>query len=136
MRTIIVTEFVTADGIAEAPGGGDHPHAGWTFREVTLDEAAYDIKSREQAVAGALLLGRVTYGEFAPVWPTMDDFARYNDLDKYVVSTTLAQTDPGWGPATILRGLDEVARLVGHAAYSNGVTLSVLDVVRDDPAPG
>lgn len=112
MRTLIVTEFITADGVIDSPGGGDHPHAGWTFKEVPFVEAAYEIKGTEQQEAGALLLGRVSYQEFAPVWPSMvDEFALYNAMPKYVVSRTLTETDPGWNPTTILRSLDEVAEL-------------------------
>ncbi len=112
MRTLIVTEFISLDGIVDSPGGGEHPRAGWTFKEVEFEPAAYDIKGREQDEAGALLLGRVSYQEFAPVWPGMtEDFAGYNAMPKYVVSTTLTQTDPGWQPTTILRSIDDVARL-------------------------
>lgn len=111
MRTLIVTEFMSIDGVIDSPGGGDHPRAGWTFREVPFDPAAYEIKGREQLGAGAMLLGRVSYEEFAPIWPTMDDFAHYNALPKHVVSTTLGETVPGWGPTSILRSLDEVAAL-------------------------
>lgn len=110
MRPVIVTAFITADGAMEAPGGGDHRNGGWTFKNVEFDEAAYEIKGREQTEATALLLGRRTYEEFAPVWPTMDDFAEYNAMPRYVVSTTLEQDDPGW-PATILRSVDDVAAL-------------------------
>lgn len=110
MRTLIVTAFVSADGVMEAPGGGDHRSAGWTFNSVEFDPAAYEIKGREQEETAALLLGRRTYEEFAPVWPTMDEFAEYNAMPRYVVSTTLAADDPRW-PATILRSVDEVAAL-------------------------
>src|SRR5690606_16809496 len=58
----------------------------------------------------ALLLGRRTYQEFAPVWPTMEEFAGYNAMPRYVVSTTLTESDPRW-PATVLRSLDDVAAL-------------------------
>jgi dihydrofolate reductase len=111
MRSLIVTEFMSLDGVVDSPGGGDHPHAGWTFRQVAFDEAAYELKGTEQLEAGALLLGRVSYQEFAPIWPSMDDFAEYNAMPKYVVSTTLTETDPGWTPTTILSSLDEVAAL-------------------------
>lgn len=109
MRTLIVTEFITLDGIVDSPGGGDHPRAGWTFTEVPHVEEVYEIKGREQDEAGAMLLGRVSYDEFAPVWPTMDEFAVYNAMPKYVVSSTL--TDPEWNNTTVLRSLDEVAEL-------------------------
>jgi dihydrofolate reductase len=110
MRTLIVTAFVSTDGVMEAPGGGDHRSAGWTFNSVEFDPAAYEIKGREQEETAALLLGRRTYQEFAPVWPTMDEFAEYNAMPRYVVSTTLAADDPRW-PATVLRSVDEVAVL-------------------------
>lgn len=111
MRTLIVTAFVSADGVMEAPGGGDdYRNAGWTFKDIEFDPEAYEIKAREQDEATALLLGRRTYEEFAPVWPTMDDFAGYNAMPRYVVSSTLTDGDPGW-PATVLKSLDEVAAL-------------------------
>jgi len=110
MRNLIVTAFVSADGVMEAPGGGDYRNAGWTFKDVEFDPAAYEIKGREQQETTALLFGRQTYEEFAPVWPTMEEFAEYNAMPRYVVSTTLAADDPGW-PATVLRSLDEVAAL-------------------------
>jgi dihydrofolate reductase len=102
MRPVIVTAFVSADGVMEDPQ--------WTFDAVEYDEAAYEIKGREQEEASALLLGRRTYEEFAPVWPTMEEFAEYNAMPRYVVSTTLGQDDSGW-PATILTSLDDVAAL-------------------------
>lgn len=110
MRTLIVTAFTSIDGVMEAPGGGAHRSAGWTFSSVEPDEAAYELKIREQEETTALLLGRRTYEEFAPVWPTMDVFAGYNAMPRYVVSTTLQDVDPGW-PATILRSVDDVAAL-------------------------
>ena len=111
MRTLIVTAFVSADGVMEAPGGDTgYRNAGWTFKEVPFVEAAYEIKGREQDEAGALLLGRRSYADFAPVWGSMQEFARYNTLPRYVVSTTLTEDDGRW-PATILRSLDEVAAL-------------------------
>ncbi|WP_350348895.1 dihydrofolate reductase family protein [Agromyces sp. G08B096] len=109
MRTLIVTEFITLDGVVDSPGGGEHPRAGWTFKEVPFVEEAYELKGREQTEAGAMLIGRVSYDEFAPVWPKMDEFAEYNAMPKYVVSSTLA--DPEWNNTTVLRSLDEVASL-------------------------
>ncbi|NPD04419.1 deaminase [Nocardioides sp. zg-1308] len=109
MRPIVVTEFITLDGIIDSPGGGDHPHAGWTFEDVEFDEAAYEIKGRETEAATALLLGRQSYDEFAPVWPSMEEFATYNAMPKYVVSSTLQ--DPEWNNTSVLRSLDEVAEL-------------------------
>lgn len=113
MRPIVVTEFITADGIVDSPGGGDHPHAGWTFKDVDFVEEAYDIKGREMADATALLFGRQSYDEFAPVWPSMEEFATYNAMPKYVVSTTLPGDTAPWGEGTVdvLRSLDDVAAL-------------------------
>ncbi|MDR7274986.1 dihydrofolate reductase family protein [Catenuloplanes atrovinosus] len=112
MRTLIVTAFVSVDGVMEAPGGEPgYRNSGWTFKGVEFDEAAYEIKAREQDEAGALLLGRRSYEAFAPVWPTMvEEFAGYNAMPRYVVSSTLAAQDDRW-PATILRSVDDVAKL-------------------------
>ena len=112
MRQLIVTAFVSADGVMEAPGGEPgYRNSGWTFKDIDFVEEAYEIKGREQDEAGALLLGRNSYEAFAPVWPTMvEDFAGYNAMPRYVVSTTLEQDDERW-PATILRSVDEVAAL-------------------------
>jgi dihydrofolate reductase len=99
MRTLIITAFISADGVMEAPGG-----------EAGYRNAAYEIKGREQEEAGALLVGRRSYAAFAPIWGSMKEFERYNSLPRYVVSTTLAEDDDRW-PATILRSLDEVAQL-------------------------
>ncbi|NYH51039.1 MULTISPECIES: dihydrofolate reductase family protein [Nocardiopsis] len=112
MRPLIVTAFVSVDGVMEAPGGEPgYRNSGWTFKDVEMDEAAYEIKAREQEEATALLLGRRSYEAFAPVWPTMvEEFAGYNAMPRYVVSTTLAEEDPRW-PATILRSTDDVAAL-------------------------
>ncbi len=111
MRTLIVTSFMSLDGVMEGPGGEPgYRNSGWTFKDIEFDPAAYEIKGREQEEAGAMLLGRVSYEAFAPVWPTMDDFATYNAMPRYVVSTTLTQDDPRW-PATILPSIDDVAAL-------------------------
>ncbi|HEY5223316.1 MAG TPA: dihydrofolate reductase family protein [Microbacteriaceae bacterium] len=111
MRTLIVSEFMSLDGVVDSPGGGSHREAGWTFKQVPYVEAVYEIKGREQTEAIALLLGRVSYSEFSPVWPTMKEFAEYNAMPKYVVSTTITETDPNWSNTSILRSLDDVAAL-------------------------
>lgn len=111
MRRLIVTAFMSLDGVMEAPGGEPgYRNAGWTFNGLEFDPAAYELKGREQDEAGAMLMGRVSYEAFAPVWPTMDDFAVYNAMPRYVVSTTLQQDDPRW-PATVLSSIDDVAAL-------------------------
>lgn len=111
MRQLIVTAFVSLDGVMEAPGGEPgYRNSGWTFRGFDVDPDVYEIKGREQEQAAALLFGRTSYEAFAPVWPTMDEFAVMNALPRYVVSTTLTSDDDRW-PATILDSIDKVAEL-------------------------
>lgn len=108
MRTIVTTHFVSLDGVAEAPGGEPgFRHSGWTF-DVEHDPAAYANKEAEQQAAGAMLMGGRTYEAFSAVWPTMDYFARWNSLPKYVVSSTV--TDPQWHDTTVI-SFDDVAGL-------------------------
>jgi dihydrofolate reductase len=109
MRTLIVSEFISLDGVVDSPGGGDHPEAGWTFKHVEPDENVYEDQGRQQEAASALLMGRVSYDEFAPVWPTMEEFVGYNAMPKYVVSTTLE--NPEWNNTSVLRTLADVQRL-------------------------
>ena len=115
MRTLIITAFISLDGVMEAPGGEEgYRNSGWTYKNVAFDPAAYELKGREQEEATALLLGRRSYEAFAPIWPTMtDDFARYNELPKYVVSEALRNEDlvDDWGPIDILRSVEDVALL-------------------------
>ncbi|PXY29898.1 deaminase [Prauserella coralliicola] len=115
MRTLISTAFVSLDGVVEAPGGEPgYRNSGWTFQDIEFDPAAYELKGREQGEATAMLLGRVSYEAFAPVWPTMtEEFPGYNAMPKYVVSRTLKEEDlvTNWGEITILRSLDDVAAL-------------------------
>ncbi len=115
MRTLVVTEFMSLDGVVDSPGGeSGYPHTGWTFKDVRPEMAAYELKAREQEEAGALLVGRVSWDAFHEVWPTMKEFERYNQIPKYVVSTTLSEDDvkgSPWQPATLLRSMDDVAAL-------------------------
>ncbi|GAA1379890.1 dihydrofolate reductase family protein [Catellatospora chokoriensis] len=115
MRTLIATAFVSLDGVIEAPGGEPgYRNSGWTFNDIAFDEAAYETKVSEQDEATAMLLGRVSYQAFSPVWPTMTaEFPGYNAMPKYVVSTTLQEKDlvSNWGQISILRSLDDVAAL-------------------------
>jgi dihydrofolate reductase len=115
MRTLIVSAFLSLDGVMEAPGGEPgYRNAGWTFKDIEFDPAVYELKGREQEEATALMMGRVSYQAFSPVWPTMtEEFAAYNAMPKYVVSTTLRDEDlvTNWGETTILRSLDDVAAL-------------------------
>ena len=111
MRTLIVTAFVSLDGVIDSPGGEEgYRNTGWTYKDLKHDDASYELKGREQEEAGALMVGRVSYEAFAPVWPDAEFFAGYNAMPRYVVSTTLEQEHPRW-PATILRSLDDVAAL-------------------------
>jgi dihydrofolate reductase len=112
---IVVTEFVSLDGVMEAPGGGeDFKHAGWTF-EIDRGEEGDKFKLDETLSSEALLLGRKTYEGFAAAWPSMTDevgFAdKFNSMPKYVVSSTLE--DPEWNNSTVLKGdvAEEVAKL-------------------------
>jgi dihydrofolate reductase len=114
MRTLISTAFVSLDGVVEAPGGEPgYRNSGWTFKDVEFLPEAYEIKGTEQQEATALMMGRVSYEAFSPVWPGMEEFADYKVMPKYVVSTTLTEDDlvDNWGEITILRSLDEVAAL-------------------------
>jgi dihydrofolate reductase len=112
---LIVSEFVSLNGVMEAPGGeASHPHTGWTFESIYGDDH-YAYKGEELREAESLLLGRKTYEGFAAAWPQRDrsdSFTdRINSMPKYVVSSTL--TDPEWENTTVLSGdpLEEVARL-------------------------
>jgi dihydrofolate reductase len=92
MRTLIVTEFMTLDGVVEAPGGeASHPHAGWTMLYGVPD--LYAEKDRELKAAESLLLGRLTYEGFSQAWPERDgDFAdKMNAMPKHVVTSTLTE---------------------------------------------
>ena len=113
MGRIIVTEFVSLDGVMEAPGGGEsYKHAGWTFK-INRGEEGNQFKLKETFDSEALLLGRITYEGFAGAWPSRDGaFAdKFNSMPKYVVSSTLKTTD--WNNSTILNGdvTEEVRKL-------------------------
>ena len=106
MGKLVVTEFISLDGVIEAPGGAsDFKHAGWTFkfnRGPEGDKFKYD----ELMASDAQLLGRITYEGFAAAWPTIDagDFGeKMNTMPKYVVSTTLSDKDATWTNSTVIR---------------------------------
>jgi dihydrofolate reductase len=104
MGRIVVTEFVSVDGVMEDPGGSeDFEHGGWSF-EISRGEEGDKFKMDEALEAEALLLGRVTYEGFAEAWPSRDgEFAdKFNSMPKYVVSSTLE--DPEWNNSTVLKG--------------------------------
>ena len=97
MRTLISTAFISLDGVVEAPGGEPgYRNSGWTFKQVEFVPEAFEIKGREQEEATAILMGRVSYEAFSPVWPDMAEFADYKAMPKYVVSTTRSQITSGW----------------------------------------
>ena len=104
MGRIVVTEFVSLDGVMEDPGGAeDFKHGGWTF-EIPRGDEGDRFKLDETMEADSQLLGRRTYDGFAEAWPQREgDFAdKLNEMPKYVVSSTLGE--PGWQNSTVLRG--------------------------------
>jgi dihydrofolate reductase len=110
---IVVTEFVSLDGVVEDPGGAeDFKYGGWSF-EISRGDEGDKFKLDETMASDALLLGRVTYEGFADAWPSRDgEFAdKFNSMPKYVVSSTLK--DPTWTNSTVLSGdvAAEVAKL-------------------------
>jgi dihydrofolate reductase len=112
---IVVTEFVSLDGVVEAPGGGEgFKYDGWSF-EIERGEEGNQFKLDETMSSQALLLGRVTYEGFAAAWPSRTgEFAdKFNSMPKYVVSSTLES--PEWSNTTVLAGdvAEEVAKLKG-----------------------
>jgi dihydrofolate reductase len=101
MRKLFVSEFVSLDGVMEAPGGEPgYPHSGWVFDFMSPEQEAYKLK--ETLESDILLLGRVTYEGFSEAWPLRSgEFAdKLNSMPKYVASTTL--TDPQWNNTTVL----------------------------------
>jgi dihydrofolate reductase len=112
MGRIVVTEFVSLDGVMEDPGGAeDYEHGGWTF---DFERGEGDkFKLDEVRETDAMLLGRVTYEGFAAAWPSREgEFAdKFNSVPKYVVSSTLE--DPSWNNSTVLDGdpAEEAAKL-------------------------
>ena len=114
MRKVIVSEFVSLDGVMEDPGGAEKSeHGGWSFQFWNEEAAKY--KFDELFASDALLLGRVTYQGFADAWPSRTDkegFAdRMNSLPKFVVSKTLKEVE--WNNSRLIKGnvADEVATL-------------------------
>src|SRR3954454_8639499 len=116
MGKLVVTEFVSVDGVFEDPGGVEgYEHGGWTF-EYDRGEDGNKFKLDEVMEAEVQLLGRVTYEGFAEAWPSRDGpFAdKLNGDPKYVVSTTLE--NPGWQNTTVIpnRVSDGISRLKGE----------------------
>ena len=112
MREIIVTEFISLDGVVEAPGGEDFKYPNWSF-EFDRGPDGERFKEAESLAAAALLLGRKTYEGFAEAWPQYEgELAdKYNGMPKYVLSRTL--TEPAWTNTAVLSGdlVEDVSRL-------------------------
>jgi dihydrofolate reductase len=138
VRKLIVSEFVTLDGVMEDQGGAEKTkNGGWSFKFMSPESGKY--KFDELFASGALLLGRVTYQGFAKAWPSMKDgtgFAdRMNGLPKYVVSTTLDKVD--WKNSTLIRGdvAEEVKKLKeqpGQDILVCGSAELVMTLMNDD----
>ena len=141
MGRIVVTEFVSLDGVMEAPGGDDGFVRGqWSF-EFDRGEEGNAFKTAETMDAGALLLGRRTYEGFAAAWPERsgDPFSdKFNSMPKYVVSSTL--TDPEWANTTVvgtdiatelpaLRDRHDDGHLIVHGSAQLVQALIELDLV-------
>jgi dihydrofolate reductase len=132
MGKIVVTEFISLDGVIEDPGGSeDFKHGGWSF-EFSRGDEGDKFKLDETMESEALLLGRVTYEGFAEAWPSRKDEAgfadKFNSMPKYVVSSTLE--NPDWNNSTVLKGdvVEEVAglkeRLEGDVVVHGSVQLA------------
>lgn len=119
MRKIIVSEFITLDGVMEGPGKADgFTCAGWTEEYGNADILKY--KHHELTHASALLLGRVTYEGFASVWPTIEGAGEFgekmNDIPKYVVSTTLENLD--WNNSVLIK--DDIEKNIKKLQAQDG----------------
>ncbi len=109
---LVVSEFVTLDGVMEAPGGEPgHPHSGWAGAFMGPQEVQF--KLGEVLEAEAHLLGRVTYESFAGAWPQREGpmADKINSMPKYVVSTTLRELE--WTNCTLIGGnvVEEIQKL-------------------------
>ena len=113
MGKVVVSQFVTVDGVMEDPGGSEGTeHGGWAL-QISRGPEGDKFKLDEVMASDALLLGRVTYEGFAEAWPSRGgEFAdKFNNMPKYVVSTTLE--DPEWNNSTVIKGdlAEEVSKL-------------------------
>src|SRR3981081_1262666 len=114
MGKLVVTEFITLDGVIEDPGGAGGGRGGWAFKFDQGDEGG-KFKFDELIASDAQLLGRKTYEGFAKAWPTMEGTGvfgeKMNEMPKFVASSTLR--DPDWTNTTVLGGdlADEVQPL-------------------------
>jgi dihydrofolate reductase len=112
MGRIVVTEFVSLDGVMQAPGGEEFKYPGWSF-EFDRGDDGNQFKLDETLETDVLLIGRVTYESFAGAWPSREGpFAeKFNTMPKYVVSSTLE--NPEWNNTTVLTGdaVEEASKL-------------------------
>ena len=125
MGRIVVTEFISVDGVIEDPGGAeDYEHSGWSF-EFDRGDDGNKFKLDETMESEALLLGRVTFQGFADAWPSREgEFAdKFNDMPKYVVSSTIDGSE--WNNSTVLEhGLvDELRLMVFPVVLGSGKRL-------------
>jgi dihydrofolate reductase len=123
MGRIVVTEFVSLDGVMEDPGGSeDFEHGGWSF-EISRGEEGDKFKLDETMETEALLLGRVTYEGFAEAWPSREgEFAdKFNNMPKYVVSSTMDEAE--WSNSTVLEG--DLAEAVTKIRDQHDVDIAV-----------
>ncbi|MCF2533450.1 dihydrofolate reductase family protein [Yinghuangia soli] len=125
-RELVYTGFMSLDGVVDSPGGKAEGHrsGGWVMETPFVPEA-YALKGEELEETSALMFGRRSYDAFAPFWPGSEDHAGYKDLPKYVLSTSLTEAElvEDWGPITILRSTEDVAKLKeteGGAIFIHG----------------
>ena len=120
MGKVVVTEFITIDGVIEDPGGSEKTErGGWAFRaDSGPDGEAF--KFAELQASDAQLLGRITYDGFAQAWPTIEagEFSeKMNGMPKFVVSSTLE--DPSWNNTSVIKG-DLAAEVAALKAQFDG----------------
>ncbi|MEU5889038.1 dihydrofolate reductase family protein [Streptomyces sp. NPDC047461] len=127
MRTLVYTGFMSLDGVLDSPGGPEEGHrsGGWVVKDLEFVPEAWALKGEELSDTTALMFGRRSYEAFASVWPASEDHASYKELPKYVVSGTLSDDAlvDGWGPTTILRTTEDIAKLKeseGGSIYIHG----------------
>jgi len=123
MARLIVTEFMTLDGVMEDPGGEKtHPHSGWVFEYMGPEQEEFKLNETNEAESH--LLGRVTYEGFAAAWPKREGpFAeKLNSMPKHVVTSTLS--DPlEWENSTVIPGAEHVERIRELRAADGGPIL-------------
>jgi dihydrofolate reductase len=138
MAKIVVSQFITVDGVVEDPGGSEsHARGGWAF-QFDRGDVGNQFKLDEVMGSDALLLGRTTYEGFADAWPSRDgDFAdKFNGMPKYVVSSTLE--NPEWNNSTVIKPEDlagavaELREREGGDVLVNGSVQLVRELLERD----